>query len=83
MLKFFFENLPEYLMGPIYDPVMGDRVDTYLDNTASKTKRQIAIEIAQEAKSVSRRAYENEGSSQYEAIKLWKSIMGDFFPSYG
>lgn len=81
MLKYFFDNLPGYLSGSSYDPVMGDRVDTYLDNAAVKTKRQIAIEKAQAASAIATEAYQEKYPSV--AIREWKSLFGEFFPAYG
>lgn len=84
MLKVFFENLPGYLSQPIYDPVMGDRVDTYLDNSALITKRQVAIEKAQSASAAATEAFEDqEIYSPSVSIGEWKALLGRFFPSYG
>jgi hypothetical protein len=83
MLKVFFENLPGYLSQPVYDPVMGDRVDTYLDNSALKTKRQIAIEKAQSASAAATEAFEDQERYPAVAIDEWKALLGEFFPSYG
>jgi hypothetical protein len=84
MLKVFFENLPGYLSQPIYDPVMGDRVDTYLDNNAVKTKRRIAIEKAQSAKAAAAEAFEDQ-EKYHPSVSIgeWKALLGEFFPSYG
>src|SRR6266496_4775806 len=60
MVKVFFENLAYYLSNPCYDPVMNDRVDTYLDNDATKTKRTIAIQKAKKAAAAAKEAYEDE-----------------------
>src|SRR5258708_844722 len=46
MLKVFFGSLPSNLRLACYDPIKGDRVDTYLDNGAQKSDRTIAIEKA-------------------------------------
>jgi hypothetical protein len=76
----FFGALPGYLATPCYDPVKGDRVDTYLDNAATKTRRQIAIEKATAAASGAKQA--NEDSEEYPALAIgaWKSLFGEFFP---
>lgn len=83
MLRCFFESLPKYIRGSCYDPIKGDRVDTYLDNNAVKTKRTIAIEKAEAAAKDSKLAIEMESRSLSEAIRLWKSLLGGFFPQYG
>jgi hypothetical protein len=84
MLKFFFDDLPSYLSQPVYDPVMGDRVDTYLDNSAIKTKRQIAIEKAQSANAAATEAFEDQEKYHTSvSIGEWKALLGTFFPSYG
>ena len=83
MLKLFFGALPGYLSVACYDPAMGDRVDTYLDNNAKKTKRQIAIEKATTAAERSKEAFDLQDDGPQAAIEKWKSLMGEFFPSYG
>lgn len=83
MLRFFFEALPDYLSTSCFDPVMGERVDTYLDNIATKTKRQIAIEKARKAAAASKEAFENQDKYPSIAIGKWKALLGEFFPGYG
>lgn len=84
MLKEFFASLASRLSFPSYDPVRGDQVDTYMDNGATKTRRQIAIEKAQDAAAKSREAYEDQDKySAVIAIQEWKALMGEFFPNYG
>lgn len=59
---------------------MGERVDTYLDNNASKTKRQIAIEKAVVAAEASKEAFEDlEKYSSVIAIREWKNLLGSSF----
>ncbi len=82
MLNFFFKDLPSYLSNPCYDPVMKDRVDTYLDNEAVKTKRTIAIEKAKKAASAAKEAYEDQEKYPSIAHGEWKTLMGEFFPAY-
>lgn len=83
MLTIFFEHLPGYLANTCYDPVLGDRVDTYLDNVATKTKRQIAIDKAQAAAAAAKEAYEDQGKYESVAIGEWRALLGNFFPAYG
>ncbi len=83
MLKIFFQALPTYLSYAIFDPVRGDRVDTYLDNSATKTKRQIAIERAEAAAAAAAEAYEDQDKYVAVAINEWKALLGEFFPAYG
>ncbi len=82
MVKVFFENLPYYLSNLCKDPIMGDRVDTYLDNNAIKTKRTIAIEKAKKAAAAAKEAYEDQEKYPTLAPGEWKALMGEFFPSY-
>ena len=83
MLKYFFEKLPDYLARVCYDPVMRDRVGSYLDNEAKKTNRQIAIEKAKAAAATAKGAYELQRKDEKKAIKAWQGLMGEFFPAYG
>jgi hypothetical protein len=83
MLKSFFGALPGYLAGACYDPVSSDRVDTYLDNAAATTRRQIAKEKARAAASASQEAYDDQEKYPSVAYKEWKALMGEFFPAYG
>ena len=83
MLRFFFEDLPGYLASSCYDPVTGDRVDSYLDNNASPTKRQIAISKAIKAAKIAKEAYDDQEKYPITAIGEWKELLGEFFPAYG
>lgn len=81
MLTLFFEALPGYLSRPSYDPVVSDRVDTYLSNNATVTRRHIAMIKANAAAAAAREAYQD--SYAPTAIMKWKALMGEFFPAYG
>lgn len=86
MLKEFFAALPGYLENSCYDPVTYDRVDSYLDNSAIKTKRQVAIDKAKAAKADSQEAYDDQTMYAHNlAIPIgeWKALLGYFFPAYG
>lgn len=83
MLRFFFQDLPGYLAGECKDPVRSDRVDTYLDNGASPSKRQIAISKAKTAAAAAKEAYEDQDKYLSVAIGEWKGLLGEFFPTYG
>lgn len=83
MINLFFENLESYLLSPSYDPVTGDRVDTYLDNYAQISRRQNAINLTRKAAQQSSTALAIEKNYPSDAIDEWKSLLGDFFPSYG
>jgi hypothetical protein len=83
MVKVFLEALPGYLRNSCVDPIMGDRVDTYMDNAAAKTRRTIAIEKAESAANAAKAAYALEETDQTESVKRWKALLGEFFPSYG
>lgn len=86
MVKVFFEHLPDYLASPTYDPITGERVDLYLDNIATITKRQIAINKAKRAAEKSKEAFEDETKYPNNlsiSIGEWKALLGEFFPAYG
>lgn len=83
MLQNFFAALPGHLLTAVYDPVMGDRVDTYLDNDALITDRSIAYEKAKKAAAKSKEAYEDQEKYPSVAIGEWKEVLGEFFPTYG
>lgn len=83
MLKSFFDNLPGYLSSACTDPIAGDRVDTYLDNLAVETRRQIALRWARKAADTASKAFGYEESYPELSIKTWKLLLGEFFPSYG
>lgn len=83
MLQLFFQDLPSYLSSTCYDPVTGDRVDLYLDNNATTTKRQIAIGKAKRAAEKAKEAYNDQEKYPITAIGEWKELLGEFFPSYG
>jgi hypothetical protein len=82
MLKVFFENLPSYLANPCYEPVKADRLDGYLDSNTTRT-RASAIKKAQEAAQLSKAALSWAESDPKESIRIWKLLLGEFFPSYG
>lgn len=82
MLKVFFEHLPSYLTTACYEPVKGDRLDDYLDSSSTRT-RAAAIKKAQRAAEISAAAYSWASEDQEKSIRLWKSLLGEFFPSYG
>lgn len=83
MLKSFFSELPRYLGLSCIDPAAGDRLDTYLDNEAKKTRRKLAIEKARAAKVAARQAYADRKKNPVEAIDEWRVLMGEVFPTYG
>jgi hypothetical protein len=83
MLKSFFGELPRYLRLTCSDPAAGDRLDTYLDNEAKKTRRELAIEKASTAKAASQQAYADRRKDPPRAIRQWRDLMGEMFPAYG
>jgi hypothetical protein len=82
MLKSFFDDLPGYLRRACYDPVQGDQVDTYLDEGGRRT-RAGAISKAQAAARAAAEAYADQDRYPSVAIREWKALLGEFFPSYG
>jgi len=83
MLKFWFDALPTYLQGPTYDPVRNQRVDSYLDNGAVTSKRQVAISKATAAMRAADKAYGLQAADVPASIRNWQALLGEFFPSYG
>jgi hypothetical protein len=82
MLKVFFEAVPGYLGSACYDPVQGDRVDTYLDEGGRRTRRG-AISKARAAARAAAEAFEDQDQYPALAIREWKELLGEFFPAYG
>lgn len=82
MLKVFFDKLPEYLNHYCYEPVRGERVDSYMAGEDLKT----AINKAKRAAEKSKKAMEYEESypnTPKYAIEEWEDLLGEFFPAYG
>lgn len=80
MMKVFFASLPTYLASACYDPVMGDRLDGYLDGYKMREK---AINAAEQAAKWSATAMELEDNDPKQAIEIWKVLLGEFFPAQG
>ena len=83
MINVFFSHLPTYLSIPTYDPVTAERVDDYLDNAATISDRTKAINKATKAAGQAKEAYTDEEPYPTVAIQEWKTLLGEFFPSYG
>jgi hypothetical protein len=81
-LNVFFGKLAEYLAAPCYDPVQGDRVDTYLDEGTARP-RSSAVRKARTAAAKASEAYGDEEKYTAVAIDEWKKLLGEFFPAYG
>jgi Second Messenger Oligonucleotide or Dinucleotide Synthetase domain len=82
MLQQFFEALVRDVAAPCYDPIQGDRVDTYLDEGGQRT-RSTAINRARAAANAAAEAYGDQERYPSVAIKEWKALLGQFFPAYG
>jgi len=83
MLKVFFENLPSYIQNNCYDPIMLGSVDSYLGGYFDD-KRKAAIKKAEKAKEISALAVLKSENGYYESsIRLWKDLLGYYYPSYG
>jgi hypothetical protein len=82
-LKVFFEALPEYLASQCYDPIAGERVDSYMDGGGFITNRARAIAKAKAAAAAASDAFGWEGWFERTSIEEWKALLGEFFPSYG
>lgn len=82
-LNVFFSKLPGYLRTASYDPITGERVDTYLDNDALVTDRSKAIAKAEKAAKLATEAIGDEDKYPIVAIGEWKDLFGEFFPAYG
>ena len=83
MINVFFSKLPEYLKSATYDPILGDRVDLYLDNNSLGNTRENFINRAKKAAVSADEAFEDKEKFPTISIKEWKELFGDFFPSYG
>lgn len=83
MINIFFSRLPEYLKSASYDPILGDRVDLYLDNSSLGNARENFINRAKKAAASADEAFEDREKYPSVSIKEWKELLGDFFPSYG
>jgi hypothetical protein len=82
MLNNFFAALPNYLRTACYEPVKGDRLDTYLDTSSTRT-RASAIVKAEKAAELSAAAYSWANIDPERSIRIWKTLLGEFFPTYG
>ncbi|MDX2082655.1 MAG: hypothetical protein SFV53_01530 [Rickettsiales bacterium] len=83
MLKNFFENLPNYLQNNCLDPIKFGSVDSYLGSYFDDS-RKYAIKKAEKAKEISALASQKSASGYIESsIKLWKELLGGYFPTYG
>lgn len=82
-LRVFLEALPGYLASQCFDPITGERVDTYLDGGGFITNRVRAITKANAAAAAAVQAHDGEKWFERTAIGEWKALLGDFFPSYG
>jgi len=79
----FLEALPGLLVAACYDPITGERVDSYLDNNAIVTMRSTAIAKAGAAAKKVRQAFDFQNFYPSTSIPIWKDVFGEFFPSYG
>ena len=82
MLKVFFGALAGYVANPCYDPITGERVDSYL-GTGYSSKRNAAIAKANAAAAKAAKALSHEEKNPSVAIGEWEELLGDFFPAYG
>jgi len=83
MVKVFFGDLPNCLEAATYDPVSGDRVDWYLDNTSLGYSRESLVDKAKKAADHALEAFNDGEKYPSVAIKEWKTLLGTFFPAYG
>lgn len=82
-LNVFFSKLSGYLRAESYDPITGERVDTYLDNNSLVTDRSKAVAKAEKAARQAAEALGDEHKYPISAIDEWKILLGEFFPAYG
>jgi len=82
MLKVFFANLPSYLSAPCFEPIKNDRLDDYLDSSSTRT-RISAYNKAKKAAELSHNAFSWKSISPEKSIKIWKILLGEFYPNYG
>lgn len=83
LAKVFFEGLPARLRGVSYDPVAGDRLDAYLDNSLEASDRDLLIKRAERAAKLAEEAYNQSDSNPKRAIENWKKLFGEFYPACG
>ena len=80
MFNLLFSYWSTYLSAASYDPVKGDRVDTYI----SYDDRIDLVKMAYLSKEYSDEAVKAEANEDHEtAIYYWRLIFGDYFPAYG
>lgn len=87
LMPIMFDALATYLAGAIYDPISGDRLDTYLDTNTQPSDRQTLVNRALASAKEARAAYDTgnymNGAYAKTAIDQWKVLFGEFFPAYG
>jgi len=82
-LKVFFYNLPNYINSATYDPITGDRVDLYMDNSSLGNSREAFVSRAKKVAEKAEEAYQDREKYTSVAIDEWKDILGEFFPAFG
>ncbi len=82
MLRWFFDKLPEYLNQYCYEPIRGERVDSYMAGDDLTKAINKAKRAAQKSKTAMEYE-ENYPDKPKYAIDEWEELLGEFFPTYG
>jgi len=83
-VKSFFDWASSDLWSHCTEPVYGEVVDYYLDEGSTwPSKRQQVIEKVKAAATLAEEAYNDGPKYPSIAIREWKELFGEFFPSYG
>lgn len=83
MIKVFLAALPAYLGQATYDPISGDQVDLYLNNTSLGYDRQGTIGLVKKEAAMAEEALNDSEKYPSIAIGNWRKLLGQFFPAYG
>lgn len=73
MLKNFFSKLPGYLNSASYDPITGDRVDLYLDNSSLGYKRETLVNRAKRRLKIQKRHFRIQKSILFLLLENGKN----------
>lgn len=82
MLQVFFDKLPTYLNNYCYEPIRGERVDSYMVGDDLILAINKATRAAEKFKKATDYVGSYPNTPKY-AIDEWKKLLGDFFPTYG
>ncbi|MGH7801238.1 MAG: SMODS domain-containing nucleotidyltransferase [Thermodesulfobacteriota bacterium] len=87
-LEIFFRKAKSCINNPSYEPIVGDKIDSYLDsyvpiNQQSYRKIDVLAHLFGEHHKKILKAIQLQNSGYHrEAIEIWKELFDDYFPSY-